>query len=84
MELTKQTTMGEMLEYDSGIAAVLMQSGMHCVGCHSSFNEALEQACKVHRLSTDAVFQSITQYHDTKNNDSQRDRQLDCLVLSLY
>mgnify|MGYP002572757953 CR=1 FL=1 len=36
MEITKQTTMGEMLDYDRGIAYVLMQSGMHCVGCPSS------------------------------------------------
>ena len=33
MLITKQTTMGEMLEYDMGIAYVLMQAGMHCVGC---------------------------------------------------
>ncbi len=33
MEITKHTTMGEMLDYDRGIAYVLMQSGMHCVGC---------------------------------------------------
>lgn len=26
MEITKQTTMGEMLDYDRGIAYVLMQS----------------------------------------------------------
>ena len=31
MEITKKTTMGEMLDYDRGIAYVLMQSGMHCV-----------------------------------------------------
>ena len=29
MEITKKTTMGEMLDYDRGIAYVLMQSGMH-------------------------------------------------------
>ena len=33
MEITKATTMGEMLSYDMGIAGVLMQCGMHCVGC---------------------------------------------------
>ena len=45
MEITKQTTMGEMLDYDRGIAYVLMQSGMHCVGCPSSIHESLEDAC---------------------------------------
>ena len=30
MEITKETTMGEMLEYVRSIAYILMQSGMHC------------------------------------------------------
>ena len=45
MEITVNTTMGEMLEYDMGIAYVLMQCGMHCVGCPSSIGESLEEAC---------------------------------------
>lgn len=43
MEITKQTTMGSMLKYDRGIAYILMQSGMHCVGCPSSISETIEQ-----------------------------------------
>lgn len=66
MEITKQTTMGEMLEYDRGIAYVLMQSGMHCVGCPSSIGESLEQACEVHGLDADEVLQSIMDYLATK------------------
>lgn len=66
MEITKQTTMGKMLEYDRGIAYVLMQSGMHCVGCPSSISETLEQACVVHGLDSDTVLQSITEYLGAK------------------
>lgn len=62
MEITKQTTMGEMLEYDIGIANILTQSGMHCVGCPSSIGESLEQACAVHGLDVEKVLQSITEY----------------------
>ena len=40
MEITKATTMGEMLQYDMGIAYVLMEAGMHCVGCPSSIGES--------------------------------------------
>ena len=29
MQITKETTMGQMLEYDQGIAYILMQAGMH-------------------------------------------------------
>ena len=45
MKVTKETTMGEMLELDGGIALILMQAGMHCVGCPSSIGESLEEAC---------------------------------------
>ncbi len=61
--------MGEMLEYDMGIAYILMQSGMHCVGCPSSIGESLEQACEVHGLDADEVLQSITDYLATKKAD---------------
>ena len=62
MEITKATTMGEMLEYDMGIAYVLMQCGMHCVGCPSSIGESLEEACAVHGLDADAVMGEIQDY----------------------
>ncbi len=62
MEITKQTTMGEMLNYDIGIARILMMSGMHCVGCPSSVGESLEDACAVHGLDADEVLASIQAY----------------------
>ena len=55
MEITKETTMGEMIEFDRGIAYILMESGMHCVGCPSSIGESLEEACMVHGLDADEV-----------------------------
>ena len=62
MEITKETTMGEMLQYDMGIAYVLMEAGMHCVGCPSSIMETLEEACAVHGLDPDQVLASINEY----------------------
>lgn len=62
MQITKETTMGQMLEYDQGIAYILMQSGMHCIGCPSSINESLEEACMVHGLDADVVLKSILDY----------------------
>ena len=62
MKLTKETTMGEMLEYDMGIAYILMQCGMHCVGCPSSIGESLEEACAVHGLDANEVMDVIRDY----------------------
>lgn len=67
MEITKKTTMGEMLQYDRGIAVILMQSGMHCIGCPSSIGESLEEACMVHGIDADQVLADIQKYLAEKN-----------------
>ena len=66
MEITKQTKMGEMIEYDRGIAVVLMESGMHCVGCPASIGESLEEACMVHGLDADEGLAKINEYLASK------------------
>ena len=45
-----------------GIAYILMQCGMHCVGCPSSIGESLEEACAVHGLDADEVMDVIRDY----------------------
>ena len=66
MQITKDTTMGEMLEFDRGIAYILMQEGMHCVGCPSSIGETLAEACMVHGLDADTVLGDIRDYLKTR------------------
>ena len=71
MEITKATTMGEMLQYDMGIAYVLMEAGMHCVGCPSSIGESLEEACMVHGLNADEDMANIQEYLNAKKESEQ-------------
>ncbi len=66
MEITKQSIMGDMLEFDRGIAVVLMEAGMHCVGCPASVGESLEEACQVHGLDADEVLENIKKYLASK------------------
>ncbi len=61
-QVTKQTLIGEMLQMDMGIAAILMSAGMHCVGCPSSAMESLEEACMVHGMDSEAVLTAINDY----------------------
>ena len=65
MEITKETLIGEMLEYDMGFAYVLMQCGMHCVGCPSSIGESLEEACAVHGMDVETVLAQIREYQES-------------------
>ena len=65
-QVTKSTLIGEMLMIDRGIAAILMQSGMHCVGCPSSAGETLEEACLVHGMDVGALLNDINAYLASK------------------
>ncbi|MBR0410549.1 MAG: DUF1858 domain-containing protein [Eubacterium sp.] len=65
-QVTKQTLIGEMLQQDMGIAAILMASGMHCVGCPASQMESLEEACAVHGMNADEVLSAINKYLEGK------------------
>ncbi|HAG05158.1 MAG TPA: disulfide oxidoreductase [Lachnospiraceae bacterium] len=64
--ITKETLIGELLQIDMGVAAVLMNSGMHCVGCPSSQMESLEEACMVHGMDVNAVLKDIEKYFEEK------------------
>ena len=48
------------------ITYILMQEGMHCIGCPSSIGESLEEACMVHGLDVNAVLADIHHYEETK------------------
>jgi len=62
MEVTKDMLIGEILTKDQTIAAILMASGMHCVGCPASQGESLEEAAMVHGMDCDELVSKINEY----------------------
>ncbi len=65
-QVSKDMTIGELLMIDRGIGAILMQSGMHCVGCPSSAGETLEEASLVHNMDIDELLKGINDYLASK------------------
>lgn len=61
-QVNKEMIIGEILQLDRGIAPILMQAGMHCLGCPSSQMESLEDACAVHGLNVDTLIEQINTY----------------------
>lgn len=66
VNITKEMTMGELLSIDRGVAVVLMNAGMHCIGCPSSIGESLEEACMVHGIEVDELLKNINEYFTNK------------------
>lgn len=57
--ITKEMTIGEILNANPNVAPVLMEAGMHCLGCPSAQGESLEEAAIVHGLDIDALMAAI-------------------------
>jgi len=47
-KITKDMTIGETITKFPKTAEVLMEKGIHCVGCHVAVSETLEQGLKAH------------------------------------
>ncbi len=59
MVVSKDTTIGELLEKHIEVAPVLMEIGMHCLGCPSAQRESLGQAAMVHGIDADMLVDAI-------------------------
>ena len=60
--ITKDTTIGEALMINADIAPVLMEIGMHCLGCPSSQMESIEEAAMVHGIQPDDLVAQINDF----------------------
>ncbi len=62
MQIDKSMVIGEMITMDPEIAPMLMEAGMHCIGCPSAQAETLEEAAFVHGLDADLLEAKINAY----------------------
>ena len=59
-QVTKDTLIGEALQMDiDKVAPLLLEIGMHCLGCPSSQGESLEEACMVHGTDVEELVSKI-------------------------
>lgn len=57
--ITRDMTIAQALATDSSIIPVLLDIGMHCLGCPSAQAETLEEAAMVHGLDPDELMDRI-------------------------
>lgn len=64
-KVTRDMVIGEIIQINQGVIPILMQTGMHCLGCPSSQMESLEDACLVHGLDVDVLIDELNAYLET-------------------
>ena len=66
MEVTKQTLIGDILDFDVETAQFFFEIGMHCLGCPHSRGESIEEACAVHGTDAEALVNKINDFLSKK------------------
>jgi len=59
MEINKDIKIGELMEKYPEKVNVLLEAGMHCIGCIVSEEETLEQACMVHGIDVNDLLEEL-------------------------
>ena len=59
MKIDKNTKIGELLENEPDKAEILLEAGMHCLGCPASQAETLEEACEVHGIDVEELLKEL-------------------------
>lgn len=62
MTITKESMIGDILDYEPETAQFFFAIGMHCLGCPASRGESVADACAVHGTDADALIKQINDF----------------------
>jgi len=66
-EITKDMTIGDILDADRETVPFFLEMGMHCLGCPASRGESVADACAVHGVDADELVKRINEFLASKN-----------------
>lgn len=61
-QITKDMVIGDIIRVDQGVIPILLEAGMHCIGCPASQAETLEEACMVHGMDVSILTENINEF----------------------
>jgi hybrid cluster-associated redox disulfide protein len=59
MIVTKDSIIGDVLDFNPGTAQFFFAIGMHCLGCPASRGESIADACAVHGTDADELIAKL-------------------------
>ena len=69
--ITKDMIIHDIIQVDADIIPLLLEAGMHCIGCPSAQGETLEEAAMVHGIDADALTNHINNFLTAKAGASE-------------
>ena len=62
MQVTKDSIIGDVLDFNPETAQFFFEIGMPCLGCPSSRGESIEMACAAHGTNADELVKKINEF----------------------
>ncbi|SFB16136.1 hybrid cluster protein-associated redox disulfide domain-containing protein [Acetitomaculum ruminis DSM 5522] len=69
--VSKDMIIADLLQVDENMMGLLMEAGMHCIGCPSAQGESLEEAAFVHGINPDALINELNAFLEHKEKLAQ-------------
>ena len=57
--IDKTMKIGDLLQAYPDKADLLLEAGMHCLGCMVAHEETIEEACEVHGIDVDEMLEKL-------------------------
>jgi hybrid cluster-associated redox disulfide protein len=61
-QITKDMIIADILKVNMGCVPILLNEGMHCIGCPASQGESLEEACMVHGIAVEPLVEKLNEF----------------------
>lgn len=71
-EITKDTTIGDIVQKYPETIEILTELGVHCVGCHVSGYESIEMGFRGHGMSDEQINDAVKKLNEVIKNDSDK------------
>ena len=72
MKVTKDSLIGDVLDFDVDTAQFFFDIGMHCLGCPASRGETVEEACMVHGVNADEFLAQVNRFLEASEAEKQK------------
>ena len=68
-KITENTTIFDAIQINPNAGEILMNYGMHCLGCPSSRGETVEEACAVHGVECESFLAQLNRFLEAYEAD---------------
>jgi len=65
-KITKDTTIFETVQTNPDYAELLVDAGMHCIGCPMAMQETIEEGCLAHGLNKKEIDELVKKINEVK------------------